>query len=62
MVLGGKVLGVIEVLNKFNNQDFTATDVDLLMTLAYIAAVTLEYLERGAPEPSAAGNEIQTDP
>lgn len=62
MVLGGKVLGVIEVLNKFNNQDFTDTDVDLLMTLAYIAAVTLEYLERGVPEPSATGNEIQTDP
>jgi GAF domain-containing protein len=53
MVLGGKVLGVIEVLNKFNNQDFTDTDVDLLMTLAYIAAVTLEYLERGAAAPSA---------
>ena len=45
MIARGKVLGVIEVLNKFNRQDFTETDVDLLSTLAYIAATTIDRLE-----------------
>ncbi len=45
MVARGRVLGVIEVLNKFNQQDFNETDVDLLSTLAYIAATTIDRLE-----------------
>ncbi len=45
MISRGKVLGVIEVLNKFNRQDFSETDVDLLSTLAYIAATAIERLE-----------------
>lgn len=45
MVLRGRVLGVIEVLNKFNRQEFTEADVDLLSTLAYIASAAIERLE-----------------
>lgn len=45
IILRGKVLGVIEVLNKFNKQDFTETDVDLLSTLAYIAATAIDRIE-----------------
>jgi GAF domain-containing protein len=45
MMSRGKVLGVIEVLNKHGQQDFTETDVDLLSTLAYIATTTIDRLE-----------------
>ncbi len=45
MVSRGRVVGVIEVLNKFNQQDFNQTDADLLSTLAYIAATTIDRLE-----------------
>jgi GAF domain-containing protein len=45
MVARGRVLGVIEVLNKFNQEDFNETDADLLSTLAYIAATTIDRLE-----------------
>ena len=45
MVSRGKVLGVIEVLNKFNEQDFTSADVDLLTILAFIAAAAIDRLE-----------------
>jgi GAF domain-containing protein len=45
MISRGRVLGVIEVLNKFNEQAFNETDVDLLSTLAYIAATTIDLLE-----------------
>jgi signal transduction protein with GAF and PtsI domain len=52
MISRGKVLGVIEVLNKFNQQDFIQTDADLLITLAYIAATTIDRLEDEESEPS----------
>jgi GAF domain-containing protein len=45
MISRGKVLGVIEVLNKFNEQEFNETDMDLLSTLAYIAATAIDLLE-----------------
>jgi GAF domain-containing protein len=52
MVLSGKVLGVIEVLNKFSKQDFVEADVDLLSTLAYIAATAIERLESTHASPA----------
>lgn len=52
MISRDKVLGVIEVLNKFNRQDFNETDVDLLSTLAYISATTLDRIESEQPELS----------
>ncbi len=45
LILRGNVLGVIEVLNKFNKQDFIEADVDLLSTLAYIAATAIDRVE-----------------
>jgi GAF domain-containing protein len=45
MISRGVVMGVIEVLNKFNQNDFTKADVDLLSTLAYIAATAIHLLE-----------------
>jgi len=52
MTSRGKVLGVIEVLNKFNQQDFNETDQDLLGTLAYIAATTIDLMESELVEPT----------
>ena len=48
----GKVLGVIEVLNKASGQDFAEADQDLLTLLGVIAAMALDDLAR-VPEPSS---------
>jgi len=53
LVARGKVLGVIEVLNKSGGQDFAEADVDLLSLLAVIAAIALDDLAR-APEAESA--------
>jgi GAF domain-containing protein len=45
MVARGKLLGVIEVLNKFNRQEFSEADVDLMGLLAFIAATAIERLQ-----------------
>jgi GAF domain-containing protein len=42
-----KVIGVIEVLNKFSQQAFSEVDLDLLTILAYIAAEAIERMEGG---------------
>ncbi len=51
-----KVLGVIEVLNKSSDQDFTEADQDLLSLLALVAAIALDNLTHdlettGKPRP-----------
>lgn len=50
MISRDRLVGVIEVLNKFNQQDFNEADVDLLSTVAYIAATALERLESEAAD------------
>jgi len=40
-----KVIGVIEVLNKFSQQAFNEVDLDLLTILAHIAAEAIEQVE-----------------
>jgi GAF domain-containing protein len=50
MISRDRLVGVIEVLNKFNQQDFSEADVDLLSTVAYIAATALERLESEAAD------------
>jgi GAF domain-containing protein len=52
MISRDRLLGVIEVLNKFNQQDFNEADVDLLSTVAYIAATALERLESEVADPT----------
>ena len=42
-----KVIGVIEVLNKFSQQAFNEVDLDLLTILAHIAAEAIERMEGG---------------
>jgi GAF domain-containing protein len=42
-----KVIGVIEVLNKFSQQAFNEIDLDLLTILAHIAAEAIERIENG---------------
>jgi signal transduction protein with GAF and PtsI domain len=42
-----KVIGVIEVLNKFSQQAFNEIDLDLLTILAHIAAEAIERIESG---------------
>jgi signal transduction protein with GAF and PtsI domain len=44
MISRGKMLGVIEAVNKFNQQDFNEIDVSLLSTLAHIAAMAIDWL------------------
>ncbi len=45
----GKVLGVVEVLNKSGGKEFAEADQELLSILAFIAAIALDDLAR-APE------------
>jgi GAF domain-containing protein len=40
-----KIIGVIEVLNKFSQQAFNEVDLDLLTILAHIAAEAIERVE-----------------
>jgi signal transduction protein with GAF and PtsI domain len=40
-----KVIGVIEVLNKFSQEAFNEVDLDLLIILAHIAAEAIERVE-----------------
>jgi len=42
-----KVIGVIEVLNKFSQQAFNEVDLDLLTILSYIATEAIERVEGG---------------
>jgi GAF domain-containing protein len=42
-----KVIGVIEVLNKFSQEAFNEVDLDLLTILARIAAEAIERMEHG---------------
>jgi sigma-B regulation protein RsbU (phosphoserine phosphatase) len=42
-----KVIGVIEVLNKFSQEAFNEVDLDLLAILAHIAAEAIERVEGG---------------
>jgi GAF domain-containing protein len=42
----GRVIGVIEVLNRFSGEDFTDTDLDLLTILASIAAVAIDKVHQ----------------
>jgi len=63
MISRGKVLGVIEVLNKFNQQDFNETDVNLLSTLACIAAMAIDWLgSEEIGDDAANGTNLSTNP
>jgi GAF domain-containing protein len=42
MVTRGKLVGVIELLNKYNGDEFISTDATLLSILAHVAATALE--------------------
>lgn len=41
----GRVLGVLEVVNKFSGEDYTERDLDLLSFLSLIAATALDAME-----------------
>jgi GAF domain-containing protein len=45
LVAQGRVLGVLEVLNKFSEKDYTERDLDLLGLLSLIAATALDAME-----------------
>lgn len=42
----GRVIGVIEVLNKFSGENFTDTDLDLLTILASVAAGAIDKVHK----------------
>ncbi len=45
MVARGKLIGVIELLNKKNGQDFVESDATLLSILSHMAAVSLDEVQ-----------------
>lgn len=45
LAVQGRVLGVLEVLNKFSGEDYTERDLDLLSLLSLIAATALDAME-----------------
>ncbi len=45
----GRVLGVIEVLNKVSDREFTEDDLDLMLIVAQLAATAMRRAERAAP-------------
>jgi len=53
LAVADKVVGVIEVVNKFSPEGFTAADVHLLTLLADLAATAI-MAAAAAPEPAAA--------
>ena len=50
LIARGKVLGVIEVLNKAGDKPFAEADQDLLSILAFIAAIALDDIARTPEE------------
>ncbi len=46
----GRVLGVIEVLNKVSDREFTPDDLDLLLVVAQLAATAMRRAERAAEQ------------
>jgi len=46
LIVQGRVIGVIEVLNKFSGEAFTDTDLDLLTILASMAAVAIDKVHQ----------------
>jgi GAF domain-containing protein len=50
LVARGRVLGVLEILNKFSKKDYTEGDLDLLGLLGLIAATVLDAMEARAGE------------
>ena len=48
----GKVLGVVEVLNKRSGDDFTDDDASLLSVLATLCASALDYAASAPVEPA----------
>ena len=46
----GRVLGILEVLNKFSGEDYTEGDLDLLSLLGLIAATVLDGMETRSGE------------
>jgi GAF domain-containing protein len=45
LMVQGRVLGVLEVVNKFSEEDYTERDLDLLGLLSLIAATALDAME-----------------
>ncbi len=50
LMVQGRVLGVLEVLNKFTGEDYTEGDLDLLSLLGLIAATALDAMEARSEE------------
>jgi signal transduction protein with GAF and PtsI domain len=46
MIARGRVIGVIEVLNKFSDEGFNDADTNLLSILGYIAGAALDDMQR----------------
>jgi GAF domain-containing protein len=58
----GRVLGVIEVLNKVSDREFTQDDLDLMLIVAQLAATAMRRAERAvaAEEGTAPARPVQS--
>jgi GAF domain-containing protein len=56
----GRVLGVIEVLNKVSDREFTQDDLDLLLIVAELAATAMHRAERATALRERMASAVQT--
>jgi GAF domain-containing protein len=59
MITRGKMIGVIELLNKRNNEEFIEADSTLLSILAQIAASALEEMKSRLETEETTGEEVE---
>jgi Nif-specific regulatory protein len=58
----GRVLGVIEALNKVSDREFTQDDLGLLLVVAQLAATAMRRAERTGHDPEAAAPSVPNPP
>jgi GAF domain-containing protein len=58
MIARGKIIGVIELLNKHNNEEFTETDLTLLSILGQSAATALDEMQNRFEIEEAQGEAV----
>ncbi len=58
----GRVLGVIEVLNKSSDREFTQEDLDLILVVAQLAATAMRRAERAIAQGQAGASPAGASP
>jgi sigma-B regulation protein RsbU (phosphoserine phosphatase) len=61
MITRGKLVGVIELLNKYNGNKFIETDATLLLILAHVAATALDDMRSRLEAEESAGSLVGSE-